>query len=301
MESVSSRDAAGLSPWWQAPEEGDLDFPPILNGVDYLSSVVNLLSTDSNVSARDLKYAVLHLQAATEVLLKALLLREHWSLVFKDVGQASQGKYEDGDFESCGIDETVQRLRSIAGLSITDKEHKALRALAKDRNALQHFGLKHNARAVEARAGGVLDFLIRILDEELLPSLSNEEERAIDRDMRYVRSGLTSIRSFVTQRMNRASGALKGNESRTVQCFNCEQFALLVGFGENRCHFCGMVQEASSTLTLLYVRINFELDQSIYTCPHCDEPTVVRGVTLADQTTVSFCFTCATDIPIPSE
>ncbi|MDQ0604807.1 hypothetical protein QF037_009152 [Streptomyces canus] len=61
-------------------------------------------------------YAVLHLQAAAEVLLKARLLREHWSLVFKNPGQASEHRFLDGDFESCGIDATVRRLRQIVGL-----------------------------------------------------------------------------------------------------------------------------------------------------------------------------------------
>lgn len=62
-------------------------FPPVPNGLDYLVSVVeHLESGDERVSARDLKYAVLHLAAGAEVLLKAWLPLEHWSLVFKDPG-----------------------------------------------------------------------------------------------------------------------------------------------------------------------------------------------------------------------
>jgi hypothetical protein len=40
-------------------------------------------------SAQDLKYAVLHLQAAREVLLKVRLIREHWTLVFKNPDKAT--------------------------------------------------------------------------------------------------------------------------------------------------------------------------------------------------------------------
>jgi hypothetical protein len=36
-----------------------------------------------------------------------------------------------------------------------------LKALAKDRNALQHYGLSRNVHAIEARTGAVLDFLVR--------------------------------------------------------------------------------------------------------------------------------------------
>ncbi|WP_186784533.1 hypothetical protein [Streptomyces sp. CBG33] len=49
-----------------------VDFPPVRNGIDYLTSVVEHLSR-TRPDPRDLKYAVLHLHAATEVLLKARL------------------------------------------------------------------------------------------------------------------------------------------------------------------------------------------------------------------------------------
>jgi hypothetical protein len=50
-------------------------------------------------------------------------------------------------------------LWNIAAVPITDKEAKALTGLGKHRNKLQHFGLTAPARAVEAKAGEVLDFL----------------------------------------------------------------------------------------------------------------------------------------------
>ncbi|MCE0445380.1 hypothetical protein LT493_11300 [Streptomyces tricolor] len=97
-------------------QPAQLDFPPIRNGIDYLASVVEHLDENqSEVGPRDLKYAVLHLQAAVEVLLKARLLREHWSLVFKDPGKATQRDFESADFESCGTEAAVERLREIAG------------------------------------------------------------------------------------------------------------------------------------------------------------------------------------------
>ncbi|MGW4824072.1 hypothetical protein ACWEP4_35310 [Streptomyces sp. NPDC004227] len=67
-----------------------MDFTPVRNGMDYLAKAVDdLTGGASPPSERDLKYAVLHRQAATEVLLKARLLGEHWSLVYKDPGIAN--------------------------------------------------------------------------------------------------------------------------------------------------------------------------------------------------------------------
>lgn len=58
-----------------------IDFPPIRNGVDYLVSVIQHLDAESGTGPREIRYRVLHLHAAAEVLLKSRLLREPWSLV----------------------------------------------------------------------------------------------------------------------------------------------------------------------------------------------------------------------------
>src|SRR5690606_34270345 len=139
------------------------------NGVDYLVSVVDLLGREEgDPSPRDLKYAVLHLQAASEVLLKARLRIEHWTLVVKDAVRTNHQKFQEGDFESVTHTEAVRRLIDVVGVEITEVDKRALFNLSKDRNALQHWGLTGSAPTVEARAAKVLDFLIRFLDDELL-------------------------------------------------------------------------------------------------------------------------------------
>ncbi|MGV9567103.1 hypothetical protein [Streptomyces sp. NPDC003480] len=108
-------------------------FPPVRNGLDYLVSVVEHLEAGTErVSARDLKHAVLHLAAGAEVLLKARLQLEHWSLVFSDPAKARRSELEDGSLTSCGPDETVQGLQNLAGVTITGNDRKALSTLAKD-------------------------------------------------------------------------------------------------------------------------------------------------------------------------
>lgn len=93
-----------------------INFPPIQNGLDYLKSTVEHLR--ERPTARDLKYAVLHLQAAVEVLLKVRLIREHWTLVFSKPNQASQAAFATGDFTSIGLDDTMARLKGIVGVSL---------------------------------------------------------------------------------------------------------------------------------------------------------------------------------------
>ncbi|WP_351230008.1 hypothetical protein [Streptomyces sp. NPDC002133] len=230
------------------------------------------------------------------MLLKARLQREHWSLVFKDPGQATAKKYHEADFESCGTDAAVERLRNVADIAIDDKDHRALKDLAKDRNALQHYGLTHNAKAVEARAGAVLDFLVRFLDEELLPLLSLEERTEIDDDMARVREGLNSIASYITRRMNRLRGALKDHVSRTVNCPDCDQRALVLVPGGGECHFCSASWSEPDGLLADYLYGHPDLPDLVHACPQCDAQTFSEAVAFADApgADLLYCFTCAT-------
>lgn len=73
---------------------------------------------------------MLHLQAAAEVLLKARLIHEHWSLVFQDPGNATRRKFESGDFNSVGLADTVKRLRDVLGIDVGEKAESALARLS---------------------------------------------------------------------------------------------------------------------------------------------------------------------------
>ncbi|MFG2761644.1 serine/arginine repetitive matrix protein 1 [Streptomyces wuyuanensis] len=294
-----------------------LDFPPVRNGLDYLDSAVDHLDeNDSAVTTRDVKYAVLHLQAAVEVLFKARLLAEHWTLVFADLHQATRKKLESADFKSVTTDAAVLRLRNIVGVPITDEEQKALKNLSDDRNKLQHFGLTHDAHAVdahavEARAAAVLDFLIRFCDERLLPCLTNEEERGeAQRSLSRLREGLNSIESFVRERMHRVGSELKAEEAehRTIRCPGCTQLALVVRPSVNpspydfddiaTCRFCSWEWDTME-LAGYFGDSDHEEPGAWNTCPKCYQWALASEVPVRSNpdTPAYFCFACAVVFP----
>lgn len=120
-------------------ETTDFLFPPLANGVDYLANVAEPLNKhEEEPNSRNLKYVVLHLQAAVEVLLKSQLQLEHWPLVFKDSGKATRARHASGDFQSVGSDEVVRRLIEIVGIKISESDKRELDNLAQSRNSLQH-------------------------------------------------------------------------------------------------------------------------------------------------------------------
>ncbi|MFD4481481.1 hypothetical protein ACFWPU_35950 [Streptomyces sp. NPDC058471] len=275
----------------------DVDFPPIANGLDYLLSVITSLADDEErVSARDLKYAVLHLQAAAEVLLKYRLQQEHWTLVFADPGKARREELADGSLTSCTPAQTVDRLRHVVGLPVGDRDAAALTKLAKTRNALQHYGLTDRARAVEARTAEVLDFLVRFLDEQLLPALGDEDRQRTTEDMRTIRDGLSRIQGFVTRRLQRLRAKLETCRHRTLACPNCDQWALVVADDTDdasKCWFC-----TSRFDTLTYVTY-VDTIATYRGCPGCDNRTLVCGALTAasPDVPVDLCFSCGETFP----
>ncbi|MFB7781903.1 serine/arginine repetitive matrix protein 1 [Streptomyces vinaceus] len=280
-----------------------LDFPPVRNGLDYLESVVDHLDEDqSTVTPRDVKYAVLHLQAAVEVLFKARLYAEHWTLVFANPDEATPIKRDSADFKSVTTDAAITRLRNIVGVPITDKERKALKNLSEDRNKLQHFGFTHDARVIEARAAEVLDFLVRFIDDSLVPYLRDDQEKAkVHKTLARIRGGLTAINSYVRERMNRIGGELKSEdvENRTIECPACEQLALVLCASDlAACRFCAHLWDPEELLSY-FIGHGQEEPSELNTCPQCEEQTLGWAVRVRSDPTkpIHVCFSCATAFP----
>lgn len=102
------------------------------NAFDFLTRAVADLETSP-------KYSVIHFCAAVEMLLKAKLMREHWSLVVSKPQEASRVRFEAGDFASVTLAETRTRLREVAGVEISEPAWKSFDALSKHRNKMIHF------------------------------------------------------------------------------------------------------------------------------------------------------------------
>ncbi|MFK4600485.1 serine/arginine repetitive matrix protein 1 [Streptomyces pristinaespiralis] len=300
------RERAASRPRSSAPPQ--LDFPPVRNGLDYLASVVEHLDeTESGVTPRDVKYAVLHLQAAVELLFKARLLAEHWTLVFTHPGDATRKELDEATLKSVTPDQAVARLRNIVGVPISDKEGKALKKLTEDRNKLQHFGLTQNAYAVEARAGEVLDFLIRFVDTQLMPYLGLEEQQETKRSLRSLRQGLGNINSYVEKRMNRIGGELRDErlENITIECPACEKVALVLDEAPptlladegvfSTCRFCSGVFDLDDLLDR-WVPASWDKHgkpSDANVCPQCDQETLGTDIRVrSEPEPVYFCFAC---------
>lgn len=284
---------------------GEISFPPVENGLDYLKSAVEHLRDDP--TARDLKYAVLHLSAAVEVLLKVRLMREHWSLVFKDAGKATRPSLRTGKFISIGMEEAVGRLKEIAGVSFSDSALNSFRRLVEVRNKLQHFGISGQDPEVEALAGEVLDALLLFIEENLESGATESEKVLLDEARVLIRDEISRIDALVDARMRRISDELHTNSERIIQCPECQRMTLFLaeeGEPGGKCLFCTndwtdpeelASDYAGSVLHRTWYEAAKGRDESpTLTCPECSMETLVdRVFTRAQPNDAQWvCFNC---------
>ncbi|WP_407550202.1 hypothetical protein QOM21_13870 [Streptomyces sp. Pv4-95] len=279
-------------------ESKRIHFPPILNGLDYLESTVELLGPKKGEpSARDVKYGVLHLQAAVETLLKARLALEgnKWVWVFPD--GYDEARHQAGDFASVGWEEAVKRVKRQCAPETEIGPKRIYRALAKMRNRFQHLGVSESHTAVEALAIPVLDNLLRFVTADLLPNDDGADWLDVDRSMERVRAGLGPIKELVALRLDPLREQLKDQEETTLACLSCARFTVIVdGSDTITCALCGRSYGASSEAAWEYTGTDPYLvakgrdSQMVYDCAECGGAAIRTAVASAPDRGSWVCF-----------
>lgn len=214
------------------------------------------------------KYSVIHFCAAVEMLLKARLMQEHWSLIVSKPDQANLAQFMAGDFKSVTLEEARARIRDVAGEDIDDDGFKSFLTLAKDRNKMVHFF--HNGLDADVAAKE------KIVAEQCrawfhLHRLLNRWEAYFD-----------DFRSEIAQ----ADRAMKQHRNYLAAKFNALKADLdalrKAGNAPQDCHACGFKAAIPDALddqiasvrcrVCDHVENQVELD-----CPHCGEPIVIAN------------------------
>ena len=227
----------GFKPEDSAPE---VQFSVLENGLDFL--VTSLSHLQGDPSPRDLKYAVLHLSAGIELVLKDRLRREHWSLVFGDINKADAKAYATGDFYSVDLKDCITRLTSICNAHISDSDKIAVLNLKGKRTRLEHFAAIDSSEAINASTAAVLSFAVDFIAAEFELTSSEKAESDL---LNQIRSKLPEFKQFVAARLDQIRPELEAVESPIVECPRCVQEAMHFSDGA-KCSFCGYSAEGET-------------------------------------------------------
>lgn len=100
------------------------------NAFDFLEVGITQFDTDP-------KYSVINFCAAVELLLKARLLSEHWSLIVSN--NPNLNDFNSGNFKSLNFKDLIPKIESVTGERIPKDATDAFNALANHRNKVMHF------------------------------------------------------------------------------------------------------------------------------------------------------------------
>lgn len=237
----------------------NIQFDLIENGLDFVTSGVEHILKDTKPYL--LKYAILHLSAGTELLLKEVLKNEHWSLIFENPTNAKFDVLKTGEFRSVDFETLLTRLTNICEIKLSQKELGILRQLRKHRNKIEHFEFNENSEAIKSLTSKVLCLLLNFINEYFEETSLSETSK--DR-IETLRSIVTEFKEFANLRTSQIRVQLEiAQQSHKIEnCPLCRQAAFVLE-DDLTCLFCGF-SDLAEKVALLYVE-NI-LGENSYTC-----------------------------------
>jgi hypothetical protein len=207
---------------------------------------------------RSLKYSVISLGTSIEILLKARLFQEHWSLIFANIDKANSSALATGDFKSADFETVVARLKEICSVHLTKHAFEDLNTLRQLRNKAIHFTLQISVEQMNSLLAKGCNFVVEFTKTNLSTRVNWN-----DPVMTEVTENLRHFDHFVKERLKHIEPQLK-HAARLLECDRCWQPAMILGDGAPRCAFCG------------YTVTAFELasdksEAGIKNCPQCGE------------------------------
>jgi hypothetical protein len=185
---------------------------------------------------QQLKYSTIQLFEGIELLLKARLMQDHWSLILRDPDKYKAGSFAKGDFLSVNYELARTRLASICDVQLDDRPHQAFDALRRLRNRYVHFMCDEPRTSVIATQNKAWHYALHLLEKGFL--VLSQDQTAM-----LVRAKESMMRSedFLKARFQEVEPDLKKareNHLLVVTCPICEKMALILGDGFPDCRVC---------------------------------------------------------------
>lgn len=245
------------------------------NALDFLLSAAEAVHRDEG--PRSLKEAVLHLANGVELVIKARIAQEHWSLIFSNIDHASYDKIVNGEFVSVDYGKAIERLGEIVDVTVGGYSNKHLQNLRKLRNRLTHFTAEMDAAPTKSLLAKGMAFCAEFCEQQnmLTPD-------AVDK-FGAIHVKLVGLREFVNDRMNSILTAAK--YALIWECPKCWQKALEIDGGIVHCQFCRRDADPHELAAS-----NSERD--VEDCPECGEEQTFAFVIHNNQMGIWVCFSC---------
>lgn len=210
-----------------------LELSLVENSMDFIESSIKYAK---DAEPKAWKHSLLNIAASLELLMKAILEEEHWSLLFENVDSASKHKLKVGDFKSANFETSIKRIKEIVGIKLSPRDEKYLLKLRKFRNRATHFSIKINLDELKSIVARGLTIYISLAKE--LKDFAED----YDEFVHYVNSELAEFDKYLKLRLSSLRKELNSCErpaSELSACPDCLQDTLVYQSNQIHCLFCG--------------------------------------------------------------
>ena len=214
------------------------------------------------------KFSVIHFCAAVEMLLKARLMQEHWSLIVSKPEHASITKFISGDFVSVRLDEVRARIRGVVGEEISDIAFKSFQDLANHRNKMIHFfhdGVDKDGKEKEKI---IAEYCRSWYHLHRLLVRWDAYFSKFSRVIRHADAKMMEQRKYLTAKFSALRDELERHDKRGYKPVTCDA-----------CGFVSAIPDKAdkNVITAQCLVCNHASTQVIIECPHCSEKTTIVG------------------------
>ena len=236
------------------------------NGLDFLERAASELPTAP-------KYSVIHFASGLEILLKARLLSEHWTLTLAKPESADLDKFKAGDFQSVRADEVLGRIERVTAEQFAERERTAFRDINRHRNRIVHFYHdRYNVRSGSPELTGIVTeqtrawfYLQRLLTERWAHMFGGFEGR-----IREIDAAFRHNREYLQVRFDNLSSSIAKERFEGARITSCP----VCGYNAFPERSDGGVVREGQCVVCESFRIWLEIE-----CPHCKKTVPFDDIT----------------------
>jgi hypothetical protein len=240
------------------------------NGLDFLFKAISEFKEQP-------KYSVIHFHAAVELVIKARLFHEHWTLVITQKQVPDWDKFIKGDFQSVSLEDAAILLSKTVRSGLSESEIKAFKEVAKHRNKMVHFfheahtdkenkELKRDIAKLQLKAWYFLHYLLTSQWKDVFSDWKFEIDKIED--------ALKEHHEFLQVVFDNLKPEIENLKNKGVQiekCPSCEFVAQkhddeTKAIYESKCLVCGLGEKCLKIECPECSRIVFFKNEGVATC-----------------------------------
>ncbi len=201
------------------------------NALDFIDRAARDLWDPALRPEQQLKYSTVELYEGIELILKARLLQEHWSLVIADINRHGKKAFDEGDFISVNLQNAWKRLKEFCDEDLDPKILEAFDALRKLRNRYVHFSCKETRANVMAIQLKAWHHILHLLGNniEMLGPLHEMQATILE----AARANMHKSDEYLVAKFNELGSTIseldKSENVFIVTCPDCSKRALCIG------------------------------------------------------------------------